>query len=236
MRYQVGPYDVKAKLHYLGPVVWTGAYTDQEETRRTDFTDTKAAPLPPQLSPEQQSLLAVGLLAGLLHDFVLPELTKRYQRSVSEQEFLSSPMWQSQVRQVLIIFPVDGPPIVSLNEEVAEKKIPAGCSHRLLLREGYMWQIKGDWLPQFPAAVQEQVQTSITQLAEAILRGDEKSAGEMARLWFPGLWEDSPRSIRHQLHREIYVLLFRLAALPGRKVLPLILLPSMQSKNRSQGR
>jgi hypothetical protein len=77
-----------------------------------------------------------------------------------------------------------------------------------LRRDGYRWRIKGDWLPQFPIPIQEQVHYSVLQLSEAILAGDEKRANEMARLWFPGIWEDSPGSIRRQLQNEIYALLF----------------------------
>jgi hypothetical protein len=207
-------YDVNVKINHLGPIVYTDAYTDQWGTRRTDFVNIKVAPLPPQLSAEEQRALSAALL-DLLHDYVLPELTKRYGCQVSEEEVLFAPLWQSQIRQVLIIVPVDGPPIVSLNEEVAETRIPAGCAHRLLLRDGYKWDVIADWLPQFPAAVQEQVHEHVRQLDEAIRKGDEKSAGDMGRLWFPALWEDSPQPIRQQIPLEIYALLFRLANRAG---------------------
>jgi hypothetical protein len=191
----------------MGPIVWSDAYTDQEGTRHTDFARVDVAPLPPELSGRQQTEM-VGYLFILLQDFVLQEVANQFGVPVSEREFLEAPEWQSRVHKILIIKPADRPATVYFNGKVDGREIPAGCGSALLIREGYRWHIKLDWLPLFPEHIQEQVRTSVLQLSEAILAGDEKSATEMARLWFPGTWEDSPKSIRQQLHKEIFVILF----------------------------
>jgi hypothetical protein len=189
--------------------VWASTSTDQEGNRHIDFADTNVTPLPPSLDSRQQSYLVASILGSLLHDLVLPELNRRYGVSVSEWEFLTSPEWQCKVRQILIIDPLSGSPTVGLNEEVAGREIPSGCGHALLLREGNQWHIQTDHLPVFPVEIQAQVRSSVVMLAEAILKGDEKSASEIARQWFPSIWEDNPPSIQKQLCNEIYVLLFR---------------------------
>ena len=99
---------------------------------------------------------------------------------------------------------------VSLNDEVAQVKIPPTSGSALLIRNGYTWQVKVDWPPLFPEPNQTEVRVAVEKLAAAILKGDENAAAEMARRWFPETWRSNPESIQSQLHKEIYVLLFRI--------------------------
>ena len=206
----VGPYDVKTTINHLGPIDWVATSTDSDGIRRANMADSKPAALPPELNSSQQSVLAAGVLASTVHDFILPELEKRFGAQVSEYEFLTPPEWESRAHKILVVVSPDGESSVSLNDEVTQAKIPPTSGSALLIRSGYTWQIKMDWLPLYPEQNQTEVREAVEELAAAILKGDEQAAAEMAQRWFPGTWRSNPESIQGHLHKEIYVLLLRI--------------------------
>jgi hypothetical protein len=204
---QIGGYDVKGQVHHLGPIVWTPVTREPEGVGHTDFEGAEPKVLPPQMSPDQANVLAVGLVSWLLHDYILPEIERRFGLAITEREVLSTPDYP-RCRKALVIVPQDGVAVVRLNEEVEDFSVPADCAYARLTRDGYKWEIQVDWLPVFPVRVQEKVHASVAQLAEAIIKGDEKKATDLARLSFPSLWSDSPKSLQDQMNKEVYVLLF----------------------------
>ena len=207
---RIGPYDVKATINHLGPIDWVSTFTDSDGVRHADMADGKPAALPPELNSRQQSLLAAGVLVSIVHEFILPELGRRFGSSVSEQEFLTSPEWQSKASKILVAISPNGESTVSLNDEVDQVEIPPTSAYALLIRNGSKWQVRGDWLPLFPEPNQTEVRASVEELATVILQGDEKAAAQMAQRWFPGTWKSNPKPIQSQLYKEIYVLLFRI--------------------------
>ena len=157
------------------------------------------AALPPEQSPQQQAVFAASLLSSLAHEYIPPELELRYGSPVSVYDFLTAPEWQSRVHRVLIVNPREGTPDVRLNEEADGVEIPSGSVHALLVREGYRWRIDVNWLPLFSDQVQVNTHRVAAELASAIISGDEQKAAEMAKLWFPGIWDDSPDALRNEL-------------------------------------
>ncbi len=186
----IGGYDVKGKINHLGPIVWTDAQRRPDGTRVTNFESTEASALPPELTAHQTNRLALGGTAEVLEEFILPELRQRLGHAISVDQVLSSP---ELVRQALIIIPPQGAPIVHLNEEADEAEIPPYYAWIRLERERYTWRVQADWLPQFPEPVIERVRVAVAQLAEAIIKGDEEKARNLARLSFPGIWGDSSK-------------------------------------------
>ena len=201
----IGGYDVKAEVHHIGPIVWTDAQRRLNGMRITDFESTEVSALPPELTAHRTNRLALGVVAGVLEEFILTELRQRSGQAVSLDQVLSS---SELVGQALIVIPPQGAPIVHLNEEADEAEIPPYYAWIRLERERYTWRVQADWLPQFPEPVIERVRVAVAQLAEAIIKGDEEKARNLARLSFPGIWGDSSKPLREEMHKEIYVLLF----------------------------
>jgi len=201
---QIGRYDVKGQVHLLGPIVWTPVAEDAEGVRRTDFEGAEPTALPQELTGHQTNLLVMGVLTGVLEEYVVPELRKQLKLPTSLKQVLSSP---ELLQQALVIISPQGGHIVHMNEEAAQAEIPPGHGWVRVKREGFVWQVEADWLPQFPKPIIEEVSAVVMQLAEAIVKGDEEKAKDLARLWFPGLWDEQPRSLREQMDREVFVLL-----------------------------
>lgn len=207
---QIGQYQVKAKVNRLGPIVWTPVAANATGGREANFESSDVSALPPSLTEDQQALMAAGLSGWLIHEYILPELSRRYDVSVTENEFLLGSEWQARVKRVLVVAPRVGPATVRLNEETASVDIPEDSGHFLLVRDGYQWRMEGYWRQLFPDMVREHVERAVDQLASAILSADEEKASEMARGWFPGAWENSPESLRKHMRLELFVLLFRI--------------------------
>ena len=207
---EIGGYQVRTKLTGLGPIVQTKARRRPDGTRTTNFESTKTSAIPPELTQGQRNLLAVNVLARLLHNFVLPELGRRLGRPVSEQEVLSSAEEQSPLTEALVMIPPEGPPTVLLNGETRSAEVPAGWGHARLQRSGYTWSGSLDWTPLFPERAKESVRSAVEDMASAILSGDEALASAVARQWFPNAWDDSPGALRDQMGKEVFVILFQI--------------------------
>ena len=205
-----GKNTARSKVHFLGPIVWTTASTDAKGVRRAEMESGDPNALPPEMTEDQQDRLCDGLVGSLAHDFVLPELERRFGMRISAWDFLFAPEWQSRIRQILIIVPQSGPPSVLFNEEVAGVDVPEGSGHATLARERYKWDVHLNWTPLFPDQIQAKVVGVVRDLATAIMNGDETAAAQMARLWFPEIWNDSPNSLRTEHLKEIYVLMYPL--------------------------
>ena len=229
MTEQIGPYNIKATIHHLGPISWTPTTVDSDGVRRGAMDQGKPTALPPELTSPQKGRLAAEILAFLAHDYILPELERRYGGAVTEYELLTSPHWQEKIHKILVVVPRMGQPVVSLNDEVDKAQVSTGSGYALLVRRGTQWRVTVDWLPLFPDSVQQRVRAVVEKLAAAIIVGDETAAAETARLWFPDTWENSPGSIRNELHKELYVLLFHLqeaaAQQPDNESHPLDVIP-----------
>lgn len=213
MQTQIGPYNVKARIDFLGPLVYTGVHTDQEGNRRTNFVSPVAVSLPGEIPPEQRSPFVGGLIGHVVDEYILPEIKRRYGLTLTEQEFVLSPEWAKNLPRVLVIKPKDSPATVLFNEEAAGEHDLRNCGYFDVSRQGYKWEIKHNATHLFPHPIPQDLQECVGELARAILSGDDKAASGLARLWFPGTWEDSPNGIRRRLHLEVYVLLFRLQEL-----------------------
>ena len=47
-----------------------------------------------------------------------------------------------------------------------------------------------------------------------IIDGNEDEAAQLAELWFPRIWYETPGALQSDLYKEVYVLLFRLQNMP----------------------
>ena len=205
----IGGYRVRTKLDHLGPIVWTQASQDEQGVRRTEFSGAEASALPPELSQREENLLA-KIVPSVLHDYIAPELSRRFKVQVSEHDLLSSLDWEAHLREALVLLQPDGQSIVHLNEEIQGISIPDDCGSIRLSREGWQWTIKADWTPILPEEVQRDVQDAVMDLATAILQGDEHRASDLVQLWFPARWEENPASLHQEMAKEVYVLLFHI--------------------------
>lgn len=201
----IGGYDVRGKIDYLGPIVWHETQRRPDGTRVTNFESAEVSALPPELTAHQTHVLSSGLIAGVLVEYILPELHRRLGQAIPLDQVLSLP---ELITKALIIIPPQGAPIVHLNDEAALAEVPAGLAWIRVEREGYAWHLHGNWDSQFPEPVIEDVRATAAQLAEAIVNGAGERAKSWARLSFPGVWADSPKPLREEMHKEIFVLLF----------------------------
>ena len=204
----IAGYDVSGKIEYLGPIVWHDTSRLPDGTRITNFESVEVSALPPELTAHQTNVSSFGLIGGVLEEYLLPELSRRLGKNIHFAQVISS---FELITEALVIIPPQGAPIVHLVEEAAQAEIPADHAWIRLQRERYTWHLHGNWLPQFPKPVIDDVRASAGQLAEAIINADEEKAKELARLSFPTAWKDSPKSLRDDMHKEIFVLLFNLS-------------------------
>ena len=208
MTSDIDGYSVKTTVHGLGPIVYTDAVREADGSRRTDIDRGDPVVLPPELTQQQSNELGLVVLAHIAREYILPALKKRGWPT-SQHDFLTSPQVKNQMERALVIVPASGPPRVVINKEVSVSSVPENCGYVLVWAEGNQWMIDADWTPVLPSPIQVRLDGRADELARAVLDGDEEKAGALARLWFPATGLNEPAAIREQLHKEIYVLLFR---------------------------